>query len=299
MSWTAVFGEAATNLGCITPALAAGCGVSERALCDRGRREGWSEPFPRVFVCPGVPESKQQTVMAAVLHCGDRALAGGWTAAWLWNAVNTPPRPYEVMVPHDQRPRAHKRIATLRTRTLTDADQTEVDGVPTTTLARTVGDLSGRTKPPFLRGVIIDGRQRGELELADVVEVAARRSPARGTTRLRTLCWQLDPVRCDSVLEELVRAALAASGFATPASEPVKVATEQRTLAVDIAWPQHRVGIEVDGFGSHSSRAHLDTDQRRHNALVLESWRVLRIGWWRLETDWDSFAKDLATLLSA
>lgn len=51
-----------------------------------------------------------------------------------------------------------------------------------------------------------------------------------------------------------------------------------------------------NGFGYHSSQAHLDTDQRRHNGLLLGRWRVLRLGWWRFETDWAGFCAELSAL---
>lgn len=297
MSWTTLFSRAAQQGGCVTPALAVDHGVSRRALRDRTRREGWPEPFPDVFVCPGTPESKHQTVRAALLHCGPDAIAGGWTAAWLWGAVNVPPSPHEVLLPHAKRPRTHARIRTLRTRTLVDGDTTEVQGLPTTTLARTAGDLSGRTQRAFLRGMLIDGRQRQQLALSETLDVAERRLPAPGGTTLQTLCWELDEVRCDSVLEHRVRTALRKGGYPAPADEPVVVSTPTRDVQVDIAWPALKVGIEVDGFGSHSSRAHLETDQRRHNALVLGNWWVLRLGWWRFETGWAGFCAELAALL--
>lgn len=297
MSWSTLLADAAQHLGCLTPSMGVKHGISRRAVRERARREAWQEPFPQVFICPGAPTSRLQTVRAALLHCGPDALAGGWTAAWLYDAVNAPPRPFEVLLGHEQRPRAHARIRTLRTRTLTDADRTEICEVPATAFGRTVGDLSGRVHRSFLRAMIIDGRQRQQTTLSDILEVAERRQPARGASSLVTLCWELDEQRCDSVLEEYVRGALAHAGHPTPAREPVVVSTPTRKVQVDIAWPDLKVGIEVDGYGSHSSRDHLEKDQRRHNALVLEEWRVLRISWWRFETDWLAFCRELSALL--
>lgn len=296
MGWDGLFAEAASRQGCVTPVMATRHGVSRSTLEKRARREGWRAPYPGVWVCPGAPETRHQRITAAVLHCHDEALAAGWTAAWLWDAVRVPPNPTEVLVAHRHRRRAHPKVRTIRTRTLVDNDRTDVHGVPATTLARTVGDLSGRVQRPFLRGMLIDGRQRRQLVFDDVLAVASRRWPAAGAGAVRELCWELDEVRCESVFEHRVRRALRQAGFPPPADEPFTVETPTGAVQVDIAWPQLGLGIETDGFGFHSSRAHLDSDQRRHNALLLGRWRVLRLGWWRFETDWAGFAAELAAL---
>lgn len=296
MSWQRLFGEAARHHGCVTPAMAERAGVGARALGQRAWREAWPAPFPAVWRCPGHDETPVGLAAAAVLAAGDQALAAGWTAAWLWEAVRQLPTPLEILVPHSQRSRAHRKLRTLRTRTLQPDERTVVAGIPSTTLARTCSDLSGRLERPFLRALIIDGRQRGQLTLDEVAEAAARRRPARGSAMLLQLCHELDADRCDSMLEHGVRRALAEAGYPPPARAPVTVPTAHGAVQVDIPWPQLRIGIETDGFGAHSDRAHLHRDQQRHNALLLDGWQVLRLGWWRFETDWHGFLGELAAL---
>lgn len=299
MGWPELFAEAAERQGCVTPAMALRHGISPRTLRSRGKRESWDRPFPSVWLCPGAPRTRAQRVAAAVLHCHDDALAGGWTAAWLWNAVRTPPNPHEVLLEHRCRPRAHSKVRTLRTRTLVDdEDRTVIDGVPVTTLARTANDLSGRVTRPFLRGVLIDGRHRGDLDLADAEATARRRLPAAGAKAVLDLCWELDAERCESVFEHRARAALRQESYPPPADAPITVDTPTGKVQVDIPWPELGIGIETDGYGSHSSRAHLDKDQRRHNGLLLGRWRVLRLGWWRFESDWASFTSELSALFA-
>lgn len=296
MGWAELFHEAARRQGCVTPVMARRHGVSPATLDSRARRERWRAPFPGVWICPGAPDTRHQRVTAAVLHCHDQALAAGWTAAWVWDAVRVPPNPAEVLVAHRHRRRTHPKIRTIRTRTLVAADRTDVAGVPSTTLARTINDLSGRAERPFLRGMLIDGRQRRELVLADAVAAAQRRVPAAGSRAVLDLCWELDEERCESVFEHRVRRALRQASFPPPDDEPYRVETPTGPVQVDIPWPQLGIGIETDGFGFHSSRAHLESDQRRHNALVLGRWRVLRLGWWRFETDWGGFLAELTAL---
>lgn len=65
MTWSTLFAEATEHHGCLTPDTAARHEIPARRLGGRARREGWPEPFPRVFVCPGAPQSPLQTVRAA------------------------------------------------------------------------------------------------------------------------------------------------------------------------------------------------------------------------------------------
>jgi very-short-patch-repair endonuclease len=48
------------------------------------------------------------------------------------------------------------------------------------------------------------------------------------------------------------------------------------TIHLDMAYPEHRVGIEYDGAG-HRSRAALLGDNERHNLLLAAGWTVFRV----------------------
>jgi very-short-patch-repair endonuclease len=53
-----------------------------------------------------------------------------------------------------------------------------------------------------------------------------------------------------------------------------------RRFELDIAIPEHRIGVEIDG-GVYTRQAHgsisgIKRDMEKHNLLVLQGWRVLR-----------------------
>ena len=48
---------------------------------------------------------------------------------------------------------------------------------------------------------------------------------------------------------------------------------------VDIAFPEDRVAIEIDGWAFHTDHAAFQKDRRRQNALALNGWQVLRFTW--------------------
>jgi hypothetical protein len=46
---------------------------------------------------------------------------------------------------------------------------------------------------------------------------------------------------------------------------------------IDLAWPDHLVAVEFDGFVPHSTRRVFDDDRVRQNDLVDAGWRVFRL----------------------
>ena len=48
---------------------------------------------------------------------------------------------------------------------------------------------------------------------------------------------------------------------------------------MDVLFEQERVVIEVDGYGTHSSREAFQRDRTRQNELVAAGYRVLRFTW--------------------
>jgi very-short-patch-repair endonuclease len=45
---------------------------------------------------------------------------------------------------------------------------------------------------------------------------------------------------------------------------------------VDAVWPEHRLIVEVDGWGFHRSKRSFAEDRRRDRNLVRAGWRVVR-----------------------
>jgi very-short-patch-repair endonuclease len=113
-------------------------------------------------------------------------------------------------------------------------------------------------------------------QLQAIVE-AAPRSPVRSALA-RVLALVDD--RSESVLESLARVALALAGIPTPVPQ-LRIGDRHgvEVARVDLAWPEARVVLELDGFAYHSSRRDAHRDRLRANRLVLLGWQVLRAGW--------------------
>lgn len=47
-------------------------------------------------------------------------------------------------------------------------------------------------------------------------------------------------------------------------------------IYLDVAWPQLKVAVEIDGFEFHGSRESFHADRKRDAALTAAGWLVLR-----------------------
>ena len=47
----------------------------------------------------------------------------------------------------------------------------------------------------------------------------------------------------------------------------------------DLAWPEVRLAVEVDGWETHGSREAFQDDRERDALMVAMGWRVLRFTW--------------------
>lgn len=270
-------------------------GVSE-ATSSRLLARGWVRLHPGVYRAPATAATFAQRVQAAQLALGAPSVATAATAAHLYR-LRPPPETLTLLVDEDERAKPPAGVRLRRTRTLVPSDITDVSGLQVATACRMILDFAAFAPPPEVRALIIDARQRRLVELEMIERRLGSLGPVPGRGVARRLVWELSPVRCDSVLEDLTRRQLRDAGVPPPHPEPVPVHTGGRTFHVDIGWPEAKVGIEVDGFAYHSSRSDLERDHRRANALALAGWIILRVGWERLERDPAAFTDEVGRLL--
>lgn len=70
-----------------------------------------------------------------------------------------------------------------------------------------------------------------------------------------------------------------------------------RTWPIDVAFPEQRVAIEVDGFAFHTDRATFDWDHEKQARLQEAGWVVLRITWTMLVDDPEGVLRRIRALL--
>jgi predicted transcriptional regulator of viral defense system len=213
--------------------------------------------------------------MAGVLACGDRSALSHRSAAALWGLRQAPSGPVEVTTTTGAG-RRRPGIEVRATRSLPAAEVSTCEGVPCTTVARTLVDLAAVVPPGHLQRAL---EQAYFLQLFDraALDAVLERSRGRhGIGKLRRLLADLtdEPLLVRSKLERrflrLVR------GAALPA--PL-VNGYVADLQVDFHWPEARLMVETDGRAAHDHTLAFERDRRRDLALTLDGWHVVRVTW--------------------
>jgi hypothetical protein len=285
---------------------AAATGLCLRTLERRSRDEGWWRPFPGIVAPPGTPQTAQTWARAAAAHAGAvhdpqllRVLTRppplvavtGLTAIHLLGAGSTAPSRVHLAITRDRGLRRRARLELRSGGSLTSDEVTWADGIPMASGGRIVQDLARDLDVDALRSRVINLRQRGLVNLADLRQrVTGPRFVGRGD--LRAVVEELDAAgRTDSPLELLFRRRLRRHGVPLDRGQ-VPVTTPEGTRHLDLGIEAIRFGIEVDGFAFHATREALHNDARRANALARaeDDWRVLRVTW----SDLDDFERVLA-----
>lgn len=157
-------------------------------------------------------------------------------------------------------------------------DFTVVDGIPVTTVARTLLDLAAVLTPREL-GYAVDRTERLQVfDLVAVEDVLERARGRRGAKALRNAIagWRSADVRSEleKLFQELVRdAALTAPDF------NVLVDGERAIHEVDAFWRSASLIVQLDGFAYHRTRRDREKDATSDADLELAGYRVLRLTW--------------------
>jgi very-short-patch-repair endonuclease len=227
--------------------------------------------------------------MAAVLAGGPGAVLSYFAAAALWR-IRGGTR-LEITVPRGRKPRPNIR---LHWADLPDDELTTHFGIPTTTVPRTLLDLSAVLQRDELRSAFRQAEQLGltdRLWLGDLIERYPRKP---GIPILRAVLEEaqrgLHVVR--SELEERFQAFLLNADFPMPETN---VSIEE--LEVDCAWRTERLIVELDSRTHHDLADAFEADRVRDRRLEAAGWRVIRITWRQLHDSPREVRRDLHRLL--
>ena len=227
--------------------------------------------------------------MAAVLACGTGAVLSHRAAAALWGIRGG--TTIEVTVPRGRRgPRGIK----LHWTDLPDDETTTHHRIPTTTVPRTLLDLSAVVTRDELRSATRQAEQlalRDPLWLGDLIERYPRR-PGLPTVRAVVQEAQRGLTRIKSELEERFQAFLINAGIPLP-----KTNIRIEGMEVDCVWPEQRLIVELDGHASHAPAHAFEADRARDRRLEAAGWRVIRVTWRQLHETPGEIEADLRRLL--
>jgi len=158
------------------------------------------------------------------------------------------------------------------------------NGIPTTTVARTLFDLSAVVRPERVARAVdtaLSGRLVTLIELTRIARDLRRRG-RRKVTVIRSILRERgqDFVAPTSELEAALVELLAEYDVPQP-SRQVDLGDDLAWIGrVDFVYRRERLVIETDGREHHSSLLDRQSDAARDAALQAGGWRVLRLTWW-------------------
>jgi len=237
--------------------------------------------------------SPRGRLMAAVLACGPGALLSHQSAAWLWELAPPPGSDIDVTAPRALRGRPG--IVVHRVRRLDPRNSALRDGIPATTVSRTLLDLAEVCHQSALRRACERAERLRLFDLRELEELCRRSRGRRGLRPLRELLASLTeaapPTR--SELERTFLGHCRAAGLPAPAVN-VRVAG----LEVDCLWLGQRLVVELDGYAFHGDRAAFERDRIRDATLQLAGFRVLRVTYRRLGCEPEAVMGSVRALLA-
>lgn len=204
--------------------------------------------------------------MAAVLAGGPGAVLSHASAAAAWDLRRTSARLIDVSVPTRAGRERRAGLRLHRSATLTSRDVAEIRGVPVTSVARTIIDLSRTLKGRALEHVVDLADQRGLVDFADL--------RTANSASLQAVLQNYRPAPTRSELEERFLRLCDDHGIPRPETN-----TLIEGILVDFVWRERRVIVEVDGYAYHRSPAAFERDRERDVRLTTNGWTVLRFTW--------------------
>ena len=173
---------------------------------------------------------------------------------------------------------ANAAIRLHRSRSLIARDTDTHQGIPITSVARTLLDLAAAVRPDRLERALA---QAEHLQLYDhkaITDLLARANGHRGKAAL-SKATALDPKLTRSEWEVRLLKLVRDAALPEPLVNLTLAAPDHPRLEVDFCWPSHRLIVETDGWDSHRTRAAFEADRRRDAALQADGYRVVRFTW--------------------
>jgi hypothetical protein len=200
------------------------------------------------------------------------------SAAALWGLLDDGPTATDVTTANRSRV-GRPGIRLHRVRRLDPADVTIQEGIPVTTVARTIIDLTDVVPPRRVARAVHEAEYR---RLFDLPSVDAAIERANGRRRLSVLRAAIDRQRPATVvrseLEHRFLELVQDAGLPMPVQNAT-IELDGRRAEVDAYWPRHRLVAELDGAKAHLTTGAFEADRRRDAALTVAGLRVVRFTW--------------------
>jgi very-short-patch-repair endonuclease len=235
--------------------------------------------------------------LAAVGGAGPGAVLSHRTAADAWGLRTYNGARIDVLVPNGTR-RTLARVRIHQTRTLHPEDVDELDGIPITSVARTIVDCAATATEHDIERMVHEAEVRRILDTRAIERALSRRPNARNAALVRAAISTSSPGPTRRDLEHRFLALVRCYGLDTPRLN-TGVETRLGVLEVDALWSERKLVVELDGAATHHTRRAFERDRIRDAALAEQGHLVIRITWRRMTDEPAEVARQLRVLSRA
>jgi very-short-patch-repair endonuclease len=231
-------------------------------------------PHRGVYRAVSAPRSPDSQAWLAVI--GARAVLSYLSVAAWWDLPVDGDGRIHVTRHDRQRLATHPLIRVHRTLLLPSSVTTRL-GLGVTTRTETLLDCLGWLRADAARTLLDRAFQQSWLGRPDIERRLDEQAGRWGNRQLARLLRESRP-GAEAESERRLQRLLDGAGIGGwTGNHPVVIAG--RRFRLDVAFPEHRLDVEVDGWAFHRSKEARDRDIERDNLLTQAGWRVLRFSW--------------------
>lgn len=250
-------------------------GLGRGAISRRAVSGQWTRLFHGTYLVGPIKPPRARE-MAAVLACGSTAVISHRSAAGLWGVCPFPGAGDPVDVTTVGRRREVGGIRAWGTAALADDERTRLDGIPMTSVGRTLVDLAAVASGAELERAVARAEREGLITPPTLDGLLTRYPRRQGIPALRAVLKRIGgPALVESEAEMVfLRDVVRKGDLPTPQAN-----ARVGDYTLDFFWKEHGVAVEVDGFRWHGNRPRFHSDRRRITQLAAAGIQVIPITW--------------------
>ena len=238
--------------------------------------------------------SREGLWMAAVLAGGQTAVLSHHTAASLHRLIDAENVPLHVTAGPKglRRPGIH-----FHSSPLTADERTRRDGIPVTSVPRTILDLAACLDAFALERLLAEAHFRGHRDTRPLQQLIDGHPHRRGVTNLRAVLRSGHAAlgRTESPLEDRFLIFVDGRRLERPLLNPT-ITVGGRRIRPDCLWLAQRIVVECDGRDAHQRRRTWERDRVRDRRLLANGYSPVRVTSEQLGGGRDELEADLRRL---
>lgn len=267
--------------------------IPHDALDDALRRRDLIRVLPGIYVSAIADATLTR---AAARYAGPDGALSHPTALWCWGLLPSLTRPLHVTVHIHRQPRGSAYVTAHRT--TRELPVLQRNGLPVVPVERAVLESTPLLGVDQRRAVVIRAMRERHTTAARMTSALGQMPALRGRGQLAQLI-ELIGQGCQSELELFGYTKVFRHPSMPKLQKQYPVRLRHRTIYVDLAEPELRVAIELDGAEFHDTPGARERDRRRDVELAALGWVVLRFSTRRLREDPAGVRREVLKVLAA